>query len=192
MLTHCNTGPLATTGYGTALGIVMMAAARGKQVHVLVDETRPLLQGARLTTWELNKAGVPHTLITDSMAGSFLARGMVDLAITGADRIAQNGDTANKVGTYGVAVLARENGVPFYIAAPTSTVDLSLASGEGIPIEERSPNEVTTLQGIELAPAGTTAANPAFDVTPAACISGIVTEKGIIRPPYRENLKGIR
>jgi len=181
VLTHCNTGPLATTGYGTALGIIIRAAERGKKVKVLADETRPLLQGARLTTWELQKAGVPVTLITDNMAGSFMRRGLVSCVITGADRIAANGDTANKIGTYSLAVLAKENGLPFYIAAPTTTFDLSLASGAEIPIEQRKPEEVTHIRGVQIAPTGTEAHNPAFDITPHRYIKAIVTEKGIIR-----------
>jgi methylthioribose-1-phosphate isomerase len=184
VLTHCNTGPLATSGYGTALGVIIAAHRQGKRVQVLADETRPLLQGARLTTWELQKAGVPVTLITDSMAGSFLRRGKVDCAIAGADRIAANGDTANKIGTYGVAVLAGENKVPFYIAAPTSTIDTSLKTGEEIPIEERQPEEVTHIRGVPIAPEGVSAANPAFDVTPHRYITAFITEKGVIRPPF--------
>jgi methylthioribose-1-phosphate isomerase len=191
VLTHCNTGPLATSGTGTALGVIIEAHRQGKNVKVLVDETRPLLQGARLTTWELRKAGVPGTLITDSMAGYFMKLGRVDCVITGADRIAANGDTANKVGTYTLAVLAKENGIPFYIASPTSTIDISLATGDDIPIEERRPGEVTHLQGVPVAPEGFPAANPAFDVTPHRYISAIITDKGIVREPYREGLGGI-
>jgi len=191
ILTHCNTGPLATTGSGTALGVIIMAKEQGKRVKVLATETRPLLQGARLTTWELKKAGVPVTLITDSMAGSFMQKKEIDTVITGADRIARNGDTANKIGTYTLAVLAKENNIPFYIAAPTTTIDPSLASGNEIPIEQRSPEEVTHLQGVPTAPTGTPAANPAFDVTPHKYISAIITEKGIIREPYTEGIKGI-
>ena len=191
ILTHCNTGPLATTGSGTALGVIIMAKEQGKRVKVLATETRPLLQGARLTTWELKKAGVPVTLITDSMAGSFMQKKEIDTVITGADRIARNGDTANKIGTYTLAVLAKENNIPFYIAAPTTTIDPSLASGNEIPIEQRSPEEVTHLQGVPIAPTGTSAANPAFDVTPHKYISAIITEKGIIREPYTEGIKGI-
>jgi methylthioribose-1-phosphate isomerase len=191
ILTHCNTGPLATTGSGTALGVIIMAKEQGKRVKVLATETRPLLQGARLTTWELKKAGVPVTLITDSMAGSFMQKKEIDTVITGADRIARNGDTANKIGTYTLAVLAKENNIPFYIAAPTTTIDPSLASGNEIPIEQRSPEEVTHLQGVPIAPTGTSAANPAFDVTPHKYISAIITEKGIIREPYTEGIKGV-
>ena len=191
ILTHCNTGPLATTGSGTALGVIIMAKEQGKRVKVLATETRPLLQGARLTTWELKKAGVPVTLITDSMAGSFMQKKEIDTVITGADRIARNGDTANKIGTYTLAVLAKENNIPFFVAAPTTTIDPSLASGNEIPIEQRSPEEVTHLQGVPIAPTGTSAANPAFDVTPHKYISAIITEKGIIREPYTEGIKGV-
>ena len=191
ILTHCNTGALATTGYGTALGVIKRAAEQGKNIKVLATETRPLLQGARLTTWELKKAGIPVTLITDSMAGYFMSRGEVDCVIVGADRIVANGDTANKIGTYTLAVLAMENGVPFYVAAPTTTIDPSLASGDEIPIEQRSAEEVTHIQGVSIAPEGVDAANPAFDVTPHRYITAIITEKGIIREPYGEGLKGI-
>ena len=191
VLTHCNTGPLATSGYGTALGVIRMAKEQGKNIRVLADETRPLLQGARLTTWELKRAGIPVTLITDSMAGYFMSRGEVDGVITGADRIAANGDTANKIGTYTLAVLARENGVPFYIAAPTTTIDPSIASGEEIPIEQRSAEEVTHIQGAGIAPEGVDAANPAFDVTPHQYITAIITEKGVIREPYTKGIKGM-
>ena len=183
ILTHCNTGPLATTGYGTALGIVIYAHVQGKKVQVYADETRPLLQGARLTTWELRKIGIPVTLITDSMAGYFLKKGTIDCVIVGADRIAANGDTANKIGTYSLAVLAKENRVPFYVAAPMSTFDLSLSSGNRIPIEQRNPAEVTHFRGIAIAPRYINAANPAFDVTPNKYITAIITEKGIIRKP---------
>ena len=184
ILTHCNTGPLATTGYGTALGIVIYAHTQGKKVQVYVDETRPLLQGARLTTWELRKIGIPVTLITDSMAGYFMHKGKIDCVIVGADRIAANGDTANKIGTYSLAVLAKENKIPFYVAAPTSTFDLSLSSGRRIPIEQRNPAEVTHIKGIAIAPRYVSAANPAFDVTPSKYITAIITEKGIIRKPF--------
>jgi len=189
VLTHCNTGPLATAGYGTALGVIRMAKEQGKAIRVLATETRPVLQGARLTTWELKRAGIPVTLITDSMAGYFLCRGEVDCVITGADRIAANGDTANKIGTYTLAVLARENGIPFYIAAPTTTIDPSLASGEGIPIEQRGADEVTHIRGVPIAPEGVDAANPAFDVTPHRYITAIITEKGVIKEPYGEEIK---
>ena len=183
ILTHCNTGPLATTGYGTALGIIIYAHMQGKKVQVYADETRPLLQGARLTTWELRKIGIPVTLITDSMAGYFMKKGKIDCVIVGADRIAANGDTANKIGTYSVAVLAKENRVPFYVAAPTSTFDWSLSTGARIPIEQRNQAEVTHIKGIAIAPRYVNAANPAFDVTPNKYITAIITEKGIIRNP---------
>ena len=191
ILTHCNTGPLATTGYGTALGVIICAKEQGKDIKVFATETRPLLQGARLTTWELKNANVPATLITDSMAGYFMSRGKIDCVIVGADRIAANGDTANKIGTYSLAVLAKENGVPFYVAAPTTTIDLSLATGDEIPIEERSQKEVTHIQGVAITPEDTDAANPAFDVTLHRYITAIITENGIIREPYGEGLKGI-
>ncbi|MBI4188866.1 MAG: S-methyl-5-thioribose-1-phosphate isomerase [Chloroflexi bacterium] len=188
VLTHCNTGPLATTGYGTALGVIVRAKEQGKKLKVLVDETRPLLQGARLTTWELKKAGVPFRLITDSMAGYFMNRGEVSCVIVGADRIAANGDTANKIGTYSLAVLAKENGIPFYVAAPTTTIDLSLSSGKQIPIEQRKAVEVTHVQGVSIAPEGIEVENPAFDVTPAKYITAIITERGIIRKPFGEGI----
>jgi len=191
ILTHCNTGALATAGWGTALGVVEQAKEQGKKIKVLATETRPLLQGARLTAWELKKANIPVTLITDSMAGYFMKRGEVDCVIVGADRIAANGDTANKIGTYSLAVLAMENDVPFYVAAPTTTVDLSLAAGNEIPLEQRSPAEVTHIQGVSLAPEGTQAANPAFDVTPHRYITAIITERGIIKEPYVGGLKAI-
>ena len=184
VLTHCNAGPLATAGYGTALGIIKVAQEQGKRVSVFVTETRPLLQGARLTTWELMQEGIPVTLITDSMAGYFMQQRKIDCVIVGADRIAANGYTANKIGTYTLAVLANAHGIPFYVAAPTTTIDLSLTSGYQIPIEERSPEEVTHIQGVPIAPAGISAANPAFDVTPHSYITAIITEKGIIREPY--------
>ena len=188
VLTHCNTGALATVDYGTALGVIRAAHEDGRNVHVYVDETRPFLQGARLTAWELQQLGIPMTLITDSMAGHFMSRGNVDLVIVGADRIAANGDVANKIGTYSLAVLAREHRIPFYVAAPTSTVDLLLSSGAEIPIEERSPREVTHVNGMPTAPDGVQAAHPAFDVTPARLVSAIITEKGVLRPPYTEAL----
>jgi methylthioribose-1-phosphate isomerase len=191
VLTHCNTGPLATSGYGTALGVITTAYRQGKNITVLATETRPLLQGSRLTAWELSKAGVPVTLITDSMAGYFMKLGKVDCVITGADRIAANGDTANKIGTYTLAVLAGENHVPFYIAAPISTIDTSLKSGDNIPIEERRPGEVTCIQGINVAPEGVTAANPAFDITPHRYITAIVTDKGIVKKPYAGGIRTI-
>ena len=189
VLTHCNAGPLATAGYGTALGVIRAARDQGKTVSVLATETRPLLQGARLTVWELQQENIPVTLITDSMAGHFMQRGTVNCVVVGADRIAANGDVANKIGTYSLAVLARENDIPFYVAAPASTIDASLASGDEIPIEERSPDEVTGIRGIATAPEGTVAVNPAFDVTPHRYVTAVVTEKGIIRKPYTEGLK---
>jgi methylthioribose-1-phosphate isomerase len=189
ILTHCNTGALATAAYGTALGVIKMANEQGKRVKVYATETRPLLQGARLTTWELLKEKIPVTLITDSMAGYFMNKGVIDCVIVGADRIAANGDTANKIGTYSLAVLATENGVPFYVAAPVSTIDFSSSSGADIPIEERNPEEVTHIQGLRIAPKGVKAANPAFDVTPHCYISAIITEKGVAREPYLERLK---
>jgi methylthioribose-1-phosphate isomerase len=185
ILTHCNAGGLATAGYGTALGVVRGAAEAGRQPFVWVDETRPVLQGARLTAWELAKEGIPHTVIADVAAGSLMARGEVDLVVVGADRIAANGDTANKIGTYGVAVLARAHGLPFYVAAPWSTIDPALPDGRAIPIEERDAREVQELAGRRLVPAGSPARNPAFDVTPAALITAIVTERGVFRAPYR-------
>ncbi len=189
ILTHCNAGPLAATGYGTALGVIKWAKEQGKKIEVFADETRPLLQGARITTWELKRADIPVTLITDSMAGYFMNRGGVSCVIVGADRIASNGDTANKIGTYSLAVLAKENGIPFYVAAPTTTIDPSLASGEEIPIEQRKPEEVTHIQGVSIAPEGINVANPAFDVTPHKYITAIITEEGIIRESYGEKLK---
>jgi methylthioribose-1-phosphate isomerase len=189
LLTHCNAGPLATAGYGTALGVIKAAKDQGKKVSVFVTETRPLLQGARLTTWELMQEGISVTLITDSMAGYFMHQKKIDCVIVGADRIAANGDVANKIGTYTLAVLAKESKIPFYVAAPISTIDLSLSSGDKIPIEERSPEEVTHIQGVPIAPEGIRAANPAFDVTPHGYITAIITEKGIIRAPYPEGLK---
>jgi methylthioribose-1-phosphate isomerase len=188
LLTHCNAGPLATAGYGTALGVIKAAKEQGKKVSVFATETRPLLQGARLTTWELMQEGIPVTLITDSMAGYFMQQRKIDCVIVGADRIAANGYTANKIGTYTLAVLANAHGIPFYVAAPTTTIDLSLTSGYQIPIEERSPEEVTHIQGVAIAPEGIDVANPAFDITPNQYISAIITEKGIIRKPYTEGL----
>jgi methylthioribose-1-phosphate isomerase len=189
LLTHCNAGPLATAGYGTALGVIKATKEQGKKVSVFVTETRPLLQGARLTTWELRQEGIPVALITDSMAGYFMQQREIDCVIVGADRIAANGYTANKIGTYTLAVLANAHGIPFYVAAPTTTIDLSLTSGYQIPIEERSPEEVTHIQGVAIAPEGIDVANPAFDITPNQYISAIITEKGIIRAPYTEGLK---
>ena len=190
ILTHCNAGSLATAGYGTALGVIKMAREQGKIVDVYADETRPLLQGARLTTWELIQDRIPVTLITDSMAGHFMKKGVIDCVIVGADRIATNGDVANKIGTYSVAVLAKENGIPFYVAAPVSTIDFSLASGDDIPIEERSPHEVTHVLGVRIAPEGVSAANPAFDVTPHRYVTAIITEAGVNREPYTRSLGG--
>lgn len=192
VLTHCNAGALATAGFGTALGVIRAAVQAGKKIDVFADETRPFLQGTRLTAWELQRDGIETTVITDSMAGHFLKSGRIGCVVVGADRIAANGDVANKVGTYSVAVLAKENGVPFYVAAPTSTLDLTLASGAEIPIEERAPQEVTHLQGIEIAPAGIHVENPAFDVTPNRYVSAIITERGVARAPYIESLVNLR
>jgi methylthioribose-1-phosphate isomerase len=188
ILTHCNAGGLATVSYGTALGVIRAAHSAGRGIHVYVDETRPLLQGARLTAWELGQEGIPYTLITDNMAGHLMRLGRIDLAIVGADRIAANGDVANKIGTYSVAVIARHHGLPMYVAAPTSTVDLSLANGDQIPIEERRPDEVLEVRGRRLAPADAVVANPAFDVTPQELVSAIITEHGVIRPPFAPGL----
>ncbi len=191
VLTHCNAGALATAGYGTALGVIRAAHAAGKRVSVWVDETRPFLQGARLTAWELQKDGIPVTLITDNMAGHLMQRGRIDLVIVGADRIARNGDVANKIGTYTLAVLAKEHGIPFCVAAPMSTLDLSLKAGDEIPIEERSPEEVTTWAGIRTAPVGISVVNPVFDVTPARYITAIITDRGVARPPYGASLEAL-
>ena len=191
VLTHCNAGALATAGYGTALGVVRAAIAAGKRIDVFADETRPFLQGARLTVWELERDSIPATLITDNMAGHFLKSGRIGCVVVGADRIAANGDVANKIGTYGVAVLAHENGVPFYVAAPVSTLDLELPSGDQIPIEQRSGDEVTHLFGIAIAPEGIRVENPAFDVTPNRYVTAIITERGVARPPYGESLRRI-
>ncbi len=189
VLTHCNAGALATAGYGTALGVIRAAVASGKKIDVFAGETRPFLQGARLTIWELQHDNIPATLITDNMAGHFLHSGRIGSVVVGADRIAANGDVANKIGTYSVAVLAKENGVPFYVAAPVSTLDLSLDTGDQIPIEQRAAEEVTHLQGVPVAPHGTTVENPAFDVTPNRYVTAIVTERGVARPPYVESLR---
>jgi len=189
ILTHCNAGALATGGYGTALGVVRAAHQEGKRIHVFADETRPYLQGARLTAWELQKDGIPVTLITDNMAGHFMQKGRVDLVVVGADRIAANGDAANKIGTYPLSVLAREHGIPFYVAAPLSTVDMNLASGQDIPIEERGAEEVVIVGGTRIAPEGVDAAHPAFDVTPAANITAIITDAGIAGPPSAQALQ---
>jgi methylthioribose-1-phosphate isomerase len=191
ILTHCNAGGLATAGYGTALGVVRAAVEAGKKVRVFADETRPFLQGARLTAWELMKDGIEIVLITDNMAGSFLHRGEIDLVVVGADRIAANGDVANKIGTYSVAVLASANGVPFYVAAPLSSIDLGCPDGDHIPIEERDPREVVELFGIQVAPVGVAVRNPAFDVTPSPYVTAIITEKGIARHPYRTSLPAL-
>jgi methylthioribose-1-phosphate isomerase len=185
ILTHCNAGGLATAGYGTALGVVRGAVEAGRQPFVWVDETRPVLQGARLTAWELAREGIPHAVIADVAAASTMARGEVDLVVVGADRIARNGDTANKIGTYGVAVLARHHGIPFYVAAPFSTIDPAIPDGSAIPIEERDPREVQELAGRRIVPAASPARNPAFDVTPASLVTAIITERGVFRPPYR-------
>lgn len=191
VLTHCNAGALATAGYGTALGVIRAAVACGKRIKVIADETRPLLQGSRLTVWELMADGIDVTLITDSMAGYCFRQGLIDAVITGADRIAANGDTANKIGTYTVSILAAEHGVPFYIAAPTSTIDAETGTGADIPIEERDPDEVRSFMGVQSAPAGTAVKNPAFDVTPAAYIGAIITERGVLRPPYTESIGSV-
>jgi methylthioribose-1-phosphate isomerase len=188
VMTQCNAGALATAGIGTALGVIRVAYEQGRKIHVLVPETRPYLQGARLTAWELHRGGIPLTLITDNMVGHFLKTGKVGAVVTGADRIAANGDTANKIGTYQIAVLAKENNVPFYIAAPISTFDLSIADGEHIPIEERSAEEVTHIQGVRIAP-DVHAAHPAFDVTPNRYIHAIFTERGVAKAPFTESLK---
>ncbi len=191
ILTHCNAGALATAGHGTALGVVRSAVEAGRAVRVLADETRPFLQGSRLTAWELARDGIPVSVLTDSMAGHLMSRGEVDLVLVGADRVAANGDVANKIGTYPLAVLAREHGIPFYVAAPLSTVDLSTPDGAAIPIEERRSEEVTELAGTRLAPLGVEAWHPAFDVTPARLVTGIITERGIARAPYAESLAAL-
>ena len=189
VLTHCNAGALATAGYGTALGVIRAAVAAGKNIDVFADETRPFLQGARLTAWELQQDGIPTTIITDNMAGHFLRSGRIGCVVVGADRIAANGDVANKIGTYSVAVLAKENGVPFYVAAPVSTLDLTLVSGDQIPIERRPDAEVTHVFGTAVAPEGTPVENPAFDVTPNRYVTAIITERGVARAPYTESLR---
>jgi methylthioribose-1-phosphate isomerase len=189
VMTHCNTGALATAGYGTALGVIR--SAKDKKISVIANETRPYLQGARLTAWELVQEGIPCTLITDSMAGHLMARGEVDLVIVGADRIAANGDVANKIGTYPLAVLAKRHGIPFYVAAPCSTFDPKIQDGSRIPIEERPASEVTGYRGTRWAPEGVSVRNPAFDVTPAELITGIICEKGIASPPYRESIAAL-
>ena len=191
VLTHCNAGALATAGYGTALGVIRAAVESGKKIDVFADETRPFLQGARLTAWELQQDGIPTTLITDNMAGHFLRSGRIGCVVVGADRIAGNGDVANKIGTYSVAVLAKENGIPFYVAAPVSTFDLTLESGDQIPIEQRSPDEVTHVFGVPVAPENIRVENPAFDITPSRYVTAIICEKGVARAPYRESLRAI-
>ncbi|HRU39918.1 MAG TPA: S-methyl-5-thioribose-1-phosphate isomerase, partial [Candidatus Goldiibacteriota bacterium] len=191
VLTHCNAGGLATAGFGTALGVIRAAAMKKKKITVYADETRPYLQGARLTTWELQEMKVPHFLITDNMAGYFMKKGEIDVVIVGADRIAANGDTANKIGTYTVAVLAYTHRIPFYVAAPSSTFDLSIKTGDEIPIEQRDEKEVRFIAGKEIAPKKTKALHPAFDVTPAKYISAIITEKGVIRAPFDINIEKV-
>ena len=191
LLTHCNAGWLATAGWGSALAPVYVAHRSGKKLHIFVDETRPVLQGARLTAWELQQEGIPLTLITDNMAAHFMRHGGIKGVFVGADRIAANGDVANKIGTYSVAVLAQAHSIPLYVVAPRSTIDLSLASGEHIPIEQRNPDEVTSIHGIAIAPAGVHAANPAFDITPHTYVTAIVTEAGIARPPYTQSLRAL-
>ena len=192
VLTHCNAGALATAGYGTALGVMRAAWAEGKRFHVFVDETRPVCQGARLTAWELSQERIPYTILTDNMAGWLMKQGKINLVLVGADRIARNGDTANKIGTYSLSVLAKWHGLPFYIAAPISTLDLSLSSGSQIPIEERGSEEVTHFGGRRITPEGAKAFNPAFDVTPHSMIRGIITEKKIVRTPFEKNLKRLK
>ena len=189
VLTHCNAGALATCGYGTALGVIRAAIESGKKIHVFADETRPFLQGSRLTAWELNKDRIPTTVISDNMAGAMMSQGKIDAVIVGADRIAANGDVANKIGTYTVAVLAKEHSIPFYVAAPWSTVDLATPDGKGIPIEQRSPAEVTHFAGKRVAPEGIRVENPAFDVTPNRYVAAIITERGLARAPYTESLR---
>jgi methylthioribose-1-phosphate isomerase len=191
VLTHCNAGALATAGYGTALGVIRAAITAGKKIDVFADETRPFLQGSRLTVWELEQDGIKATLITDNMAGHFLKSGRIGCVVVGADRIAANGDVANKIGTYSVAVLAKENNVPFYVAAPISTLDLTLESGAGIPIEQRAASEVTHVYGVAIAPDGQAVENPAFDVTPNRYVTAIVTERGVARAPYTESLRAL-
>ena len=192
ILTHCNAGALATSGYGTALGVIRAASEQGKKIRVVVDETRPFLQGARLTCWELNREAIPVVLITDNMAGYLMKKGQISAVITGADRIAQNGDTANKIGTYSVAVLAHEHGLPFYVAAPLSTIDFCLTDGDAIPIEERDPEEVKHIGGQCITVPDIEVYNPAFDVTPAKYITAIITEKGVTNPPFGQNLASFK
>ncbi|MHB1203244.1 MAG: S-methyl-5-thioribose-1-phosphate isomerase, partial [Acidithiobacillus sp.] len=192
VLTHCNTGSLATGGFGTALGVIRAAVAAGKALRVYADETRPWLQGARLTAWELQKDGIPFSLNVDGAAAALMQQGLIQAVIVGADRVAANGDTANKIGTYGLAVLAHYHGIPFYVAAPLSTVDFAMVDGAGIVIEERPPEEVTHCAGLAVAPAGVQVRNPAFDVTPAALISAIITERGVARPPFVASLQELQ
>jgi methylthioribose-1-phosphate isomerase len=191
VLTHCNAGGLATAQWGTALAPIYVAAEQGRHIHVYADETRPLLQGARLTAWELHQAGIPVTVITDNMAATVMSQGKISAVIVGTDRVAANGDVANKIGTFGVAILAREFGIPFYVAAPTSSIDMSLASGDLIPIEERKPEEVTEGFGKRTAPTGVGVYNPAFDVTPHRYVTALITEKGLVRPPFDMQLKSL-
>jgi methylthioribose-1-phosphate isomerase len=191
VLTHCNAGALATAGYGTALGVIRAAVEAGKRISVMADETRPFLQGARLTAWELAKDNIPVTVITDNMAGHFMKKGVINCVVVGADRIAANGDVANKIGTYSVAVLAKENQIPFFVAAPISTLDLTLPDGSHIPIEERDGAEVRELQGVAITPAGMSVANPAFDVTPHRYINAIITDRGVARPPFEISLRAL-
>jgi methylthioribose-1-phosphate isomerase len=189
LMTHCNAGALATAGYGTALGVIRAMKESGKQVHVWVNETRPFLQGARLTAWELKKERIPATLVTDNMAGFLIQKGKVDAVVVGCDRVAANGDVANKIGTYGIAVLAKRHGIPFYVAGPTSSIDINCPSGNDIPIEQRDPKEVSHIFGRALAPKGVKTFNPAFDVTSHDLISAIITEKGVIHPPFQQNIR---
>jgi methylthioribose-1-phosphate isomerase len=191
ILTHCNAGALATCGYGTALGVIRAAVDSGKKLHVFADETRPFLQGSRLTAWELMKDGIPTTVIADNMSAAMMRQRKIDAVVVGADRIAANGDVANKIGTYGVAILAKEHGIPFYVAAPFSTVDLNTPDGSGIPIEQRSAKEVTHMAGKQITPDGVGVENPAFDVTPHQYVTAIITERGVVRPPYAESLRAL-
>jgi len=191
VLTHCNAGALATCGYGTALGVIRAAVERGHNIDVLADETRPYLQGARLTAWELMKDSIPTTVLCDNMAGHLMSKGRIQAVIVGADRIAANGDTANKIGTYSVSILAKEHGIPFYVAAPFNTIDLATATGAGIPIEQRNPREVTHSNGKQMTPDGVGIENPAFDVTPAKYITAIITERGVLRAPYSESIRAM-
>ena len=191
VLTHCNAGALAACGYGSALGVIRAAIERGKQIDVFADETRPFNQGTRLTAWELMKDNIPTTLICDNMAGYFMSKGRISAVIVGADRIAANGDTANKIGTYSVSILAKEHGIPFYVAAPFNTIDTATASGDLIPIEQRSAREVTHVNGIQVTPDGISIENPAFDVTPAKYVTAIITERGVLRAPYGESIRAM-